>query len=88
MPEGLTLPMTERGVVPTKGAIVKAIFLPAEKSRATEKRIQRKRHRNNVVDYWTYSGRCASGALINPPVILLSSGAKLDQIFCVGLVAP
>ena len=37
MPEGLTLPMTERGVVPTKGAIVKAIFLPAEKSQATEK---------------------------------------------------
>ncbi|MDU4290806.1 fimbria/pilus outer membrane usher protein [Mixta calida] len=37
LPEGLMLPMTERGVVPTKGAIVKAIFLPAEKSQATEK---------------------------------------------------
>lgn len=31
LPEGTTLPMTEREVVPTQGAIVKALYLAAEK---------------------------------------------------------
>ncbi|MFD1804660.1 fimbria/pilus outer membrane usher protein [Mixta tenebrionis] len=36
LPDDLTLPMTERGVVPTKGAIVRAMFLPAEKKKVKD----------------------------------------------------
>ena len=37
LPDNLTLPMTELEAVPTKGAIIKAVFLPAEKKTAEEK---------------------------------------------------
>jgi len=37
LPDNLTLPMTELETVPVKGAIIKAVFLPAEKKARDEK---------------------------------------------------